>query len=76
MKLGKVTYEQKVVLFVFFLFAILMIFRADILIGSFRIAGWSSLFSKSDYIIDAVAAVFISILLFIIPSKNALVCLA
>lgn len=70
MKLGKVTYEQKVVLFVFFLFAILMIFRADILIGSFRISGWSSFFSKSDYIIDAVSAVFISILLFIIPSKN------
>jgi solute carrier family 13 (sodium-dependent dicarboxylate transporter), member 2/3/5 len=70
MKLGKVTYEQKVVLFVFFLFAMLMIFRADIVIGSFRISGWSSLFSKSDYIIDAVATVFVSVLLFIIPSKN------
>ncbi len=70
MKLGKVTYEQKVVLIVFFLFAMLMIFRADIVIGSFRISGWSSLFSKSYYIIDAVAAVFVSILLFIIPSKN------
>lgn len=71
MKLGKVTFEQKVVLFVFFMFAVLMIFRADIAIGSFRIPGWSSLFSKSYYIIDAVVAAFISILLFIIPSKNS-----
>ncbi len=71
MKLGKVTFEQKVVLFVFLLFAVLMIFRADIAIGSFRIPGWSTLFSKSYYIIDAVVAVFISILLFIIPSKNS-----
>ena len=70
MKLGKVTYEQKVVLFVFLLFAILMIFRADIVIGTYRIPGWSNMFSKSYYIIDAVVAVFISVLLFIIPSKN------
>lgn len=47
-----------------------MIFRADIVIGSFQIPGWSSLFNHSDYIIDAVVAAFISILLFIIPSKN------
>ena len=70
MKLGKITYEQKVVLYVFFLFAMLMIFRADIAVGSFRIPGWSNLFSKSYYIIDAVVAAFISVLLFIIPSKN------
>lgn len=70
MKLGKVTYEQKVVLFVFFLFALLMIFRADIVIGSFRIPGWSTIFSKSNYIIDAVVAVFVSVLLFVIPSKS------
>ena len=70
MKLGKTSYEQKVVLFVFFLFAVLMIFRANIDIGSFQILGWSSMFDHSDYIIDAVVAVFISILLFIIPSKT------
>ena len=70
LKLGKTPYEQKIVLFVFLLFALLMIFRADIVIGSFNIPGWSSLFNHSSYIIDAVVAAFISILLFIIPSKN------
>jgi len=70
MKLGKVTYEQKIVLFIFLLFALLMIFRADIVVGSFKIMGWSNLFSKSNYIIDSVVAAFISVLLFIIPSKN------
>lgn len=70
LKLGKTPYEQKIVLFVFLLFALLMIFRADIVIGSFNIPGWSLLFNHSSYIIDAVVAAFISILLFIIPSKN------
>jgi len=70
LKLGKITYEQKIVLFVFFLFALLMIFRADIVIGSFRIPGWSTIFSNSNYIIDSVVAVFVSVLLFVIPSKN------
>ncbi|OYU83766.1 MAG: sodium:dicarboxylate symporter [Flavobacterium sp. BFFFF2] len=69
LKLGKTSYEQKVVLTVFFAFAVLMIFRANIDIGSFQIPGWSALFPHSDYIIDAVVAAFISIILFIIPSK-------
>jgi sodium-dependent dicarboxylate transporter 2/3/5 len=69
LKLGKTSYEQKVVLTVFFAFAVLMIFRAPIDIGSFQIPGWSALFYHSDYIIDAVVAAFISIILFIIPSK-------
>ena len=70
LKLGKITYEQKVVLIVFFLFAFLMIFRADIVIGTFRIPGWSNIFSKSNYIIDSVVAIFVCVLLFVIPSKN------
>lgn len=70
LKLGKRTYEQTVVLLVFALFAVLMVFRADIVIGSFKIPGWSNLFAKAEYINDGVVAAFISVVLFIIPSKN------
>ena len=70
LKLGKTPFEQKIVLLMFLLFALLMMFRANIEIGSFQIPGWSSLFQHSNYIIDAVVAAFISILLFIyLPMK-------
>ncbi len=70
MRLGKRSYEQTVVLVVFALFALLLIFRSDILISNFRIPGWNNLFEHKDFIIDAVVAAFISVLLFIIPSKD------
>lgn len=70
MKLGKRTYEQTVVLIVFALFALLLIFRSDIVISGFRIPGWRNLFVYKEFIVDAVVAVFISVLLFIIPSKQ------
>ena len=71
MRLGKRTYEQTVVLVVFAAFALLLLFRQDIVIGDWRIPGWSSLLTHADFVVDAVVAVFVSVLLFIIPSKAA-----
>lgn len=69
--LGKRTFEQTMVLLLFLLFVLLLIFRADINIGSFKIPGWSTLFTENKkYIPDAVVAIFISILLFVIPAKE------
>ncbi|MGV3460456.1 MAG: SLC13 family permease [Flavobacterium sp.] len=70
MRLGKRSYEQSMVLLVFVLFALLLTFRSDIVVGSFSIPGWSNLFAHKELIIDAVVAAFIAILLFIIPSKQ------
>ena len=69
--LGKRTYEQTLVLVLFALFVILLVFRADIVIGNFTIKGWRNLFSQPTYIVDAVVAIFITILLFVIPAKNS-----
>ena len=68
--LGKRTYEQNAVLGLFIVFVLLLIFRADIHFGNFKITGWRNLFSNPSYIVDAVVAIFIVVLLFIIPSKN------
>jgi len=68
--LGKRTYEQTMILMLFALFVVLLVFRADIVIGNFKIQGWRNLFREPKYIVDAVVAIFITILLFIIPSKN------
>ncbi len=69
-ELGKATYEEKVVFMLFLLLAILWITRADITSGYFTFMGWSSLFNTPAYINDGTVAVFISLVLFIWPSKN------
>jgi len=69
-ELGPATYEQKVVAVVFGALALLWLTRAGLNIGSVDIPGWSSLFSSPTYINDGTVAIALSIILFIIPSKN------
>lgn len=68
--LGVVTFEQKIVFVVFILVAVLWLFRSDIIIGNFRLPGWSALFSYPEYLNDGTVAIFASIILFIIPAKS------
>ena len=69
-KLGRSTREQKIVMLIFSLFALALILRSDIVIGDFRIAGWSNLFPEPGFVKDGTVAVFFAVLLFLIPSKN------
>ena len=68
--LGKASYEEKAVLILFILLAALWTFRSGIKFDRFTINGWGSLFHNSSYLNDATAAMFIAILLFIIPSSK------
>jgi len=70
LKTIKASYEEKVVLIAFVLLAILFFFRADILIGNFRIPGWSSLFANPGFFKDGTIAIAVALILFIIPSKS------
>ena len=69
-EMGKTTYEQKVVFVVFSLLAILWIGRADIDFGIFKLPGWSNLFPNATFINDGTVAIFMALILFIIPSKS------
>ncbi len=68
--LGEKKYEEKVLTIAFAALALLWFFRADIQLGSFRIPGWSGLFHRPEYFNDGTVAVFVAILLFIVPSKE------
>lgn len=68
--LGKKSFEEKIVLVVFITAAMLWIFRAKIELSFFAIPGWGSFFANEKYLNDSAVAIFFSILLFIIPSKN------
>jgi sodium-dependent dicarboxylate transporter 2/3/5 len=68
--LGKAKTEEKIVLILFTVLAFLWIFRSGFNIQSFVIPGWSKLFKTPSYINDGTVAIFIALLLFIIPSKS------
>lgn len=68
--LGKMNYEEKVVGIVFCITALLWFTRSDIDFGVFKIKGWSNLFVNKDFLQDSTVAVFMAVLLFLIPSKT------
>ncbi len=68
--LGKMSAEEKTVGAIFVTTAILWFTRDNIDLGSFTFTGWGSLFGKSEFVQDSTVAVFMALLLFIIPSKN------
>ncbi len=69
-KLGKMSRGEKRVLIVFIVTALLWIFRSDIVMGGFKIPGWSNLFRNPKHIHDATVAIFMSIILFVIPKGD------
>lgn len=68
--LGKAKPEEKIVLILFILLAFLWIFREGFSFGSFVIPGWGKVFQNPSFINDGTVAIFISLILFMLPSKT------
>jgi sodium-dependent dicarboxylate transporter 2/3/5 len=68
--LGPAKPEEKIVFVLFIVMALLWVFRSGFDIGAFKVPGWSSLFAHPGYINDGTVAIFIAVILFIIPSKS------
>ncbi len=69
--LGPMQSEERTVLIAFISFALLLLFRSDIIAGNFVIPGWSNIFSNPSFINDGTVAIFIGIVLFLIPAKKS-----
>ena len=69
-QLGAPSFEEKVLLLCFAALVALWFFRADIVIGNFHIWGWSNLFKNPKFFNDGTVAIFIAMILFIVPSKQ------
>lgn len=67
-ELGKTSREERHVFTLFLLLALLWITRADIVFNRFAIPGWSRLFGNPAYINDGTVAIFVSVILFLIPA--------
>ena len=68
--MGKITFEQKVVLAAFVCLAVLWLTRVDLNFGAVVLPGWANLFPNSAYLNDGTVAIAVAILLFLLPSKN------
>lgn len=68
--LGPMRFEEKIVLIIFILTAVLWIFRLDLDFGIFKVPGWSRIFPKSSFPDDGTVAIFMAVLLFILPAKT------
>ncbi|PKO99936.1 MAG: sodium:dicarboxylate symporter [Bacteroidetes bacterium HGW-Bacteroidetes-8] len=69
-EMGRTTFEEKFVFVTFTLLALLWIFRADLTIGRSVIPGWSGIFPAASFINDGTVAIFMALILFIIPSRS------
>jgi sodium-dependent dicarboxylate transporter 2/3/5 len=69
-ELGKTTAEERTVFILFLLLAFLWITRTGISFNHFTLPGWANLFKVPEYINDGTVAMFISILLFVMPAKR------
>lgn len=69
-RLGKPSYEERIVLVAFIVLAFLWIFRSDILLGNVTVPGWSRIFTSGKFLNDGTVAIFVAMILFLIPSKN------
>lgn len=69
-KLGKLSYEERVVSIVFVITAVLWFTRSNIDLGSFTFYGWENLFKQKGFLNDSTVAMGMALLLFLIPSKS------
>lgn len=69
--LGPMTSPQVRMLAVFSVTALLWIFRGDLELGPVVIPGWANLFSEPGYLGDAVVAILMAALTFILPAGDA-----
>jgi solute carrier family 13 (sodium-dependent dicarboxylate transporter), member 2/3/5 len=68
--LGPARREERLILAVFAVTALLWVFRADLDIGSFHLTGWSSLWAPLGRVDDGTVAIAMALLLFAIPAGS------
>lgn len=69
--LGPISSEERAVLIVFVLTAILWLGRSDLALGSLQLTGWASRLGLSGLADDGTVAILMALLLFIIPSRRS-----
>ena len=69
-QLGSMSFEEKSVLIIFSLTAVLWVFRKKLTLGFISIPGWSQLLPHPSLIDDATVAIIMAMILFLIPTRT------
>lgn len=69
-KLGRMRYEERVVLVLFLVLVLLWMFRRDLDVGAWTLPGWSGLLPVPAYADDGTVAIAVALLLFLIPARG------
>ncbi|UCG60402.1 MAG: SLC13/DASS family transporter [Candidatus Zixiibacteriota bacterium] len=69
-QLGSMSYEEKFILTLFTIMALLWLTRGDIVLGGFTIPGWSTLMPVPAFVDDGTIAIVVAMILFVIPSRT------
>ena len=69
-KLGRMSFEEKAVLWIFSITAFLWVFRKSLNLGALTIPGWSGLLPYPDLIDDGTVAMTMAMTLFFIPARQ------
>ncbi|MDJ0809915.1 MAG: SLC13 family permease, partial [Desulfobacterales bacterium] len=70
-RLGPMSFEERVVMIVFGLTALLWVFRNDLILGFMTIPGWSHFVPNGKQIDDGTVGLLMALTLFFIPTKSA-----
>ncbi|RMH84190.1 MAG: SLC13/DASS family transporter [Calditrichaeota bacterium] len=70
-ELGKMAFEEKIVLVDFVALVLLWLFRQDVHLGTVTVPGWSNLFAHPEYLNDGVVAIALALVLFLVPSRRS-----
>lgn len=68
--LGPLSFEEKIVLIVFFSTALLWVFRVKLNLGFLSIPGWSQLLPTAKMLDDGTVAMFMASIMFLIPTRT------
>ena len=68
-KLGRMGFEERIVLLLFALLVGLWVLRSGIPIGGHTYLQWTALLPRPDYVDDGTVAILVALLLFVIPSR-------
>lgn len=69
-ELDRVTPEQRAVLVLFLVLVGGWVFRSDLALFGFVLPGWSKLLSRPDFVGDGTVAIFVALLLFVLPARS------
>lgn len=68
--LGRISFEERAVFFVFLIFVVLIVSRADVVVGNTTLHGWASRIGVDKLVGDGAVAVAAALALFVIPSRS------